>query len=178
MSLPEARARLAAQQAELLRALVERAPSPADFDEARLRAAAHALVLKRAQAVARAWPGLAAGLGERFQERFEFFAKHWPLPHEGGPVADGHTFARMLARLGELSDAGRMEALAVDLHFQASERGLVPRRGPALSWTLLRQPRRLVAAVRLGWFGERWFTIPLDEKSPQPGPVGVTGPGR
>src|SRR5262245_14959244 len=106
MSLPDARARLAAQQPELVRALTGQAPAPADFDQARLGATAQALVTKRAQAVARTWPGLAAGLGERYRERFELFAKHWPLPHEGGPLADGRTFARMLARLGELSDEG------------------------------------------------------------------------
>jgi hypothetical protein len=178
MSLPEARARLAAQQAEVLRALTGQAPPPADFDEARLGATADALVSKRAQAVARAWPGLAAGLGERFRERFDYFAKHWPLPHEGGPLADGRTFARMLARLGELSDDGRREALAVDIHFKMSERGLVPRRGPAVSWTLLRQPHRLVVAVRLGWLGEHWFTIPLAEKEPATGPLRVPGPTR
>src|SRR5262245_23351903 len=153
MSLPEARVRLAAQQAELLRALVCRGPGPADFETARLEATAHALASKRAQAVARAWPGLAAGLGERFRERFDYFAKNWPLPHAGGPLADGQTFARMLARLGELSDAGRMEALAVDVHFKACENGLVPRRGPALAWMLLWQPRRLVVAARLPWLG-------------------------
>jgi hypothetical protein len=144
-----------------MRALMDGAPSPVDFDDERLRATADALLSKRAQAVARAWPGLAAGLGERFRERFDWFARHWPLPHEGGPLADGYTFARMLARLGELSDEGRREALAVDLHFKASERGLVPRRGPALAWTLLWQPRRLVVAGRVWGLGEPWLTIPL-----------------
>jgi hypothetical protein len=157
----DARTRLAARLAELVRALMHGGEPAAAWDAARLRATVEALAAKRAQAVARAWPGLAAGLGERFRPHFERFAARVPLPHVGGPLADGRAFARQLARLGELSDAGRLEALAVDLHYRARGSGLVPRRGPALAWTLLRQPRRLVVAVRLPGLGERWLNIPL-----------------
>ena len=50
--LPEARERLAAQQAALLRALADRAAPPEGFDPARIRATADALARKRAGA----WP--------------------------------------------------------------------------------------------------------------------------
>jgi hypothetical protein len=159
MSSPDARARLAARQAELVRALMSHGEPPPAGDAARLRATAEALAAKRAKAVARAWPALAAGLGEDFRERFARFAAGVPLPHEGGPLADGRAFARWLARAGELSDAGRLEALAVDLRYRAHAGGLVPRRGPALAWARLREPRRLVVAVRLPWLGERWLML-------------------
>jgi len=157
----EGRARLSAQQAELLRALAGDGPPPADFDAARLRATAEALASKRAQAVARAWPALAGALADRFREHFDRHARQSPLPEVGGPLADGRSFARMLARQRELPDAGRREALAVDLHFRSTRRGLVPRRGPAVAATFLREARRLIVAVRLPWLGARWLSIPL-----------------
>jgi hypothetical protein len=159
MSSPEARARLAARQAELVRALTGQGDPPPACDAARLRATAESLAAKRAQAVARAWPELVAGLGDQWRQRFDAFAARVPLPHEGGPLADGRAFAHWLARLGELSDAGRLEGLAVDLHYRARAGGLVPRSGPALVWAWLRQSGRLVVAVRLPWLGERWFTL-------------------
>jgi hypothetical protein len=168
----EGRARLSAQQGELLRALAGTGPPPEDFDAARLRVTADALASKRAQAVARAWPALASELGTRFRERFDLYARQNSLPHEGGPQADGRFFTRMLARQGELSDAGRREALAVDLHFRRTPRGLVPRRGPAVAATFLRQARRLLVAIRLPWLGTRWLTIPLGRPVAQTGPPG------
>jgi hypothetical protein len=161
MSSPDARARLAARQEQLMRALMEQGPGPEACDTARLRATAEALASKRAQAVARAWPGLAADLGEGFRERFDLLMAQVPLPHAGGPLADGRTFARLLARRGELPDAGRLEAVAVDLRYLPWKGGLVPRRGIALAWTQLREPRRVVVGLRLPWLGERWFTLRL-----------------
>jgi hypothetical protein len=163
----DARARLAAQQAQLLLALAGHGQPPPACDTARLRATAEALASKRAQAVARVWPGLAQGLGARFRECFDEFAAAVPLPHEGGPLADGRAFARVLARRGDLSDAGRLEALAVDLHYRTCKDGLRPCRGPALAWARLRESRRLIVGIRLPWLGERRLTVPL----------GVFGPG-
>jgi hypothetical protein len=50
------RERLAAEQAALVRALVDGGPVPAGFDPDRVRATAAALARKRAHEVARAWP--------------------------------------------------------------------------------------------------------------------------
>jgi hypothetical protein len=166
MSSPEARTRLAAQQAQLMLALAGRGQPPAACDPARLRATTEALATKRAQAVARVWPGLVQGLGARFRECFDEVAAAVPLPHGGGPLADGRAFARALARRGELSDAGRLEALAVDLHYRVCKSGLRPRRGPAVTWARLRESRRLVLAIRLPWLGERRLTLPLGPLTP------------
>ena len=47
--LTEARSRLAQAQTDLVRALVAQGPIPGGFDEARVKAAARALVSKRRQ---------------------------------------------------------------------------------------------------------------------------------
>lgn len=157
----EARARLAAQQAALVTALMAGGAPPAGFDVTRLRAAADSLARKRAGAVARAWAGLARALGRRFGELFTAYAEMSPLPREGGPLADGRAFARWLARRGELPQAGRLQALAVDLRYSEDRDGLVPRRWPACRFAWLGQPRRLIVAVWLPRLGEYRLTIPL-----------------
>jgi hypothetical protein len=95
MSLSEARARLAARQGELVRALVAGGEVPAGFDARRVARAARSLINKRLREVALAWPALAGCLAERFVERFRAYAETVPPP-EGGPVADGERFARSL----------------------------------------------------------------------------------
>lgn len=157
----QSRSNLADKQAELVRALADGGPAPADFDSTRLQATAAALARKRRRAVARAWPELTTALGGRFAERFRAFAATMTMPRRGGPLADGRAFARWLSKSRELPDAGRVEALAVDLRYRSTPHGLVPRRGPALKAALLHNPRRLVLAVRLPWLGERWLTLPL-----------------
>jgi hypothetical protein len=157
----DGRTQLGTLQAELVRALTGQGAPPDGFDTARLRAAADALIRKRAGAVARAWPGLARALGESFGERFTAFARVSSVPKKGGPLADGRAFARSLQVTGELPDAGRLEAAAVDLHYATRKGGLVPRRRPALRITWLRSPRRLVLGVRAPRFGEWWLSIPL-----------------
>jgi hypothetical protein len=161
MDSADARAKLAAQQAELMRAFIGEGGPPDGFDPARVQATADSLVRKRMQSAARAWPALAGSIGERFAERFAAFAATAPLPRHGGPLADGRAFARFLAHTGDLPDAGRLEALAVDLRHVSRPDGLVPRAGPVVRVALLRQPRRLVVAVRLPWLGERWLIVPL-----------------
>jgi hypothetical protein len=156
----EARARLAAQQAALVTALMARGEPPAGFDAARLRAAAASLARKRARAAARAWPGLAQALGPRFGGLFAAYAEAVTLPHQGGPLADGRAFAGWLAARGELPEAARLQAMAVDLHYAATRTGLVPRRRPTVRVAWLRRSRRLIVAVRLPWLGERWLSIP------------------
>ena len=77
---PEARDRLAAGQAALVRALVGGGPVPGGFDPGRVRATSTALARKRAREVARAWPALAAELGEDFTGEFLAYAAGRPPP--------------------------------------------------------------------------------------------------
>ena len=92
------RERLAAEQAALVRALVDGGPVPAGFDPDRVQATAAALARKRAREVARAWPALAAELGDDFTARFLADAARRPPPARGGALADGLAFAGALAR--------------------------------------------------------------------------------
>src|SRR5262245_2073419 len=158
MSL-DGRARLGQMQAALMGALAGAATPPAGFDPIRLQAAARSLAAKRRRAVARAWPNLTAALGDRFGERFAAFAAQTPLPRWGGALADGRAFARWLLARQELPEAARLELLAVDLRYRARADGLVPRRGPSLQIALLRQPRRLVVALRWPGLREYWRTL-------------------
>jgi hypothetical protein len=77
------RERLAAEQAALVRALVGGGPVPGGFDPERVRATSAALARKRAREVARAWPVLAAELGDDFTGRFLAFAAGRPRRPEG-----------------------------------------------------------------------------------------------
>jgi hypothetical protein len=156
----DARRRLAEAQERLLRALAGHGQPPEDFDAGRVRAAAEALAHKRARTVARAWPGLARALGADFAGSFSAFAANSPLPRAGGPLADGRAFAAHLASRGQLPDAGRLEALAVDLRYRRMPDGLKPRRGPAFLAAWLRGSGRLVLAVRLPWLGEQQISLP------------------
>jgi hypothetical protein len=134
---------------------------PAGFDEVRVHAAANSLERKRARVVARAWPSLSRALGQRFDELFAVYAKAMPAPRENGPLADGRAFANWLAAKGELPEAGRLQALAVDLRYTSHAQGLTPRRWPTCKTAWLRASGRLVVALWLPWLGERWLSIPL-----------------
>jgi hypothetical protein len=150
---PPNRARLAAEQAALVQALVGGGPVPGGFDPERVRATSAALGRKRAREVARAWPVLAAELGEDFGGRFLAYAARRPPPPRGGALADGPAFARSLGRAGRLPANARAEAMLAAAH-------LSPR--PArLAAALAGPPRRLVVTVRLPGLGERWLSIPL-----------------
>jgi hypothetical protein len=153
------RERLAAGQAALVRALVGGGPVPGGFDPVpggfdpdRVRATSTALARKRAREVARAWPVLAAELGEEFTGRFLAFATGRP-PARGGALADGLAFARALAGQGRLPGNARVEALLAAAHLSPS-----PAR---LAATLAGPPRRLVVTVRLPRLGDRWLSLPL-----------------
>jgi hypothetical protein len=175
MSLPaEGGSNLAAQQAALVAALLAGDEVPAGFDAERLRVAGRALERKRLRAVARAWPVLASALGARFAELFFSYAQVNPLPRQGGPLADGRFFVRWLLAREELPEAARLQALSIDLRYRTTANGLIPRRGPALCATWLRQPRRLVVAVRLPWLGEHWLHIWLGRARRQPSPSSPT----
>jgi hypothetical protein len=159
MSGPEARERLGQQQAALVRALTGRGEAPPGFVEGQVETAARSLASKRRQEVARAWPALAACLGEKFVERFDRFAAETPLPAEGGPLADGRALARAL-RAEELSDEARAEVFWVDLRWRSVPAGLVPRRVVVMRAVWLRQKRRLLLGMRL--LGATWaLAVPL-----------------
>ena len=148
-----ARERLAAEQAALVRALVAGGPVPGGFDPDRVRATSTALAHKRACEIARAWPVLAAELGEDFGGRFLAFAAGRPPPVRGGALADGLAFARALARQGRLPGDARVEALAAAARLS---------RSPArLAATLAGPPRRLVIVIRAPGLGDRWLWLPL-----------------
>jgi hypothetical protein len=148
VSAPDARQRLAAAQAELVRALTGGAEIPAGFDAERVRRAVRSLVNKRLAEVARMWPALVAALGDAYPERFRAFAASTPPPEQGGPLADGRAFAATLTP-AEWTDAAVLERLTVDLHFRWTGTGLRARRWFALRWVRLPQSRRLVVRLRL-----------------------------
>ena len=149
-------------QAELIRALAAQGAVPDGFDPAWFQVAARALTSKRSRAAARAWPGLSGALGEAWRDWFHAFAEEYPLPREGGPLADGYAFARFLRRAGKLPDEGRLEALAVELRYRRCAKGLRPRQGIAARACLLGRPRRLVLALRLPFLCERWLNLSFD----------------
>jgi hypothetical protein len=147
------RERLADEQAALVRALVDGGPVPAGFDPDRVRATAAALARKRAREVARAWPALAAELGDDFTARFLADAARRPPPARGGALADGLAFAGALAHTRRLSGDARVEAMLAAARLSAS-----PAR---LAAAVAGPPRRLVVTVRLPGLGERWLSVPL-----------------
>jgi hypothetical protein len=150
---PGNRERLAAEQAALVRALVGGGPVPRGFDPERVRATSTALARKRAREVARAWPVLAAELGDDFTGRFLAFAAGRPPPARGGALADGLAFARALARQGRLPGDARVERLLARAHRSPS-----PAR---LAAALAGPPRRLVITIRLPALGDRYLSLPL-----------------
>jgi hypothetical protein len=150
---PVHRERLAAEQVAPVRALVDGGPVPGGFDPDRVRATSAALARKRGREVARAWPVLAAELGEDFGGRFLAFAADRPPPARGGALADGLAFARALARTGRLPGNARPEAMLAAAHLSSS-----PVR---LAAAVAGPPRRLIVTVRLPALGERWLSLPL-----------------
>ncbi|GAA0378817.1 hypothetical protein GCM10009530_31800 [Microbispora corallina] len=92
----DARASLAAGQAQLLAALVAGGPVPEGFDAERVRVQARSLVAKRSGSVARVAPALARRLGAEFGRLFAEYAATRPKPGEGSR-ADAAAFADWLA---------------------------------------------------------------------------------
>ena len=147
------------RQADLLRTLVHQRPAPKGFDEAMFRESASSLANKRRHAVKATCPKLAAQLGERFHSLFSEFAKSNGIPAFGGPVADGRAFARYVATIEPLSVEAKLEALAIDLKFEAYAQGLFPRQGFFIGIVKLDPPKHYAIAVRIPWIGERWWFI-------------------
>jgi hypothetical protein len=144
--MSDARARLAAAQADLLASLLGDAPPPPGFDAGALRAAGDALRCKRAREVAQAWPRLAAALPD-FTARFAAFARGHAL-EAGGPHDDGQRFARWLRDQGALPDEGLVDLLGVE----------VRRRPFAVRAARLARGGLFVAA-RLPWLGARGWML-------------------
>ena len=162
--LPEARERLAAQQAALLRALADRAAPPDGFDPARLRATADALARKRARGVARAWPSL-AGAGRPFRAALRRLrGRDPPAPPRWAPRRRPRLRPRA-RRLGRIAGGRPRRGDGCRLAPRPAPDGLAPRRWPSLAVALLYRPRRLVLAARLPRLGERWLAIRLALKS-------------
>ncbi|GLZ62794.1 hypothetical protein [Micromonospora sp. NBRC 107095] len=87
------RAGLAERQAQLVAALVAGGPPPPGFAPGPLAATRAALLRKRAGAVARHWPLLAASLGARWTTTFAGWAGRRPT---AGSLRDGWDLARAL----------------------------------------------------------------------------------
>lgn len=143
--VPPPRASLAEQQAALVAALTGNGPVPAGFDVDRVQAAADALAAKRARAVAQAWPGLRAMLGNTLRARFATYAATTPLPAWGGPLVDGRRFVAALARDTALSPDVALQALACDQHWRLTADGATARRWPRIA--VLRVASMLVVAA-------------------------------
>lgn len=158
--MSEERQRLAAQQAELMRALCGRDAAPPDFDAERVAVAADSLIRKRVRTVQQTWPRLTAALGERFAALFAPYAHTTSMPRLGGPLADGLRFADFLAEIGDLPDAALPEYLSVQVHYRTVPDGLVPRRGPCLRMMPLREARRLLVMMRWPGLGVWWIRLP------------------
>lgn len=158
MSLDHARSLLAKAQIALVQALTRQTSAPDDFDVSRLQVAADALIQKRVRHVDRAWPSLRRAFGPRLLDRFAEFAVTAAIPRRGGPLADGRAFVRYLDGRGELPEAVRMEALAVDLRFAAIHDGLIPRHLPTVRIGWFSPRVGLVVAVHVPWLGEYWWS--------------------
>jgi hypothetical protein len=103
-----ARARLAEREAVLVAALVAGAPTPPGLDVDRVAVQSDALIAKRRRVVQRAWPELAAALGDDFGPAFESWARENPR-RTGESQPDAVSFGVHLRRQGLLPRGLRLE---------------------------------------------------------------------
>lgn len=101
--MTEARERLAAAQAELLRALLADGPIPAGFDESRFVVERRALLSKRRGVAAMLGPEVANELGDRFRPLFDEYATAHPRTAGSRAREDAAKFAEWARDRGELS---------------------------------------------------------------------------
>jgi len=156
----EALGRLVGRQTELVRALIAGGPVPQGLDAGRVVATMMALRQKRAIAVARAWPVLAAVLGDELIDQFVAYAEHRP-PAAFGALGDGLLFACDLARMGDLPAAARGELLAVSARLADRDGHVVRRTGVFVGGYRRGSPAGLVVLVRLPLLGVRELRIRL-----------------
>lgn len=149
----------AERQAQLLRALVAGEGFPEGFAADKAAEASRSLRRKRGRIVAKAWPALVLELGERFDARFDAFARVAAAPASGGGVADGLAFVRTLEGTGRLGDDARVELLFARARSARGAGTARARRGPFLGAIVLREPRRLLVVVRLPRGGPRSLVV-------------------
>jgi hypothetical protein len=120
----DARRRLAARQEALLSALVAGASPPAGVDAERVTVQAEALIAKRRRVAQRAWPELAAALGEGFATAFDEYARATPRRTEatGRARSDAVDFALHLSRRGLLPAGFRAALLRARLRGRRGQR--------------------------------------------------------
>ena len=106
MTTPE-RERLAAAQAELLRALVAGGTVPGGFPRDRVTAQAEALVAKRQRIVVKLRPELAAELGNRLTPLFREYASQHPRRTGTTATADAAAFYEWLVAREEITRTRR-----------------------------------------------------------------------
>jgi hypothetical protein len=119
------RRRLAARQAALLSALVTSAPVPPGLDADRVAVQAEALIAKRRRTAQRAWPELAAALGNAFVPAFEDYARATPrrtADRWNRTRSDAVGFAAHLRRAGLLPRGFRMALLRAQLRARLQRR--------------------------------------------------------
>ena len=145
--MSDRRARLAAREAELVRAL-HGGPTPDGLDEKMVRLTQDALARKRARQVTRVFPALVRDLGPDYQAMFEAFALANP-PREDGGLADGLAFGASVAGQRRLSDDARVELLIARRTVRGRRRRLQARRGPYLAAALTRDPLGIAVVGRL-----------------------------
>ncbi|MBM7787127.1 hypothetical protein [Tenggerimyces flavus] len=97
-----ARERLAAQQAQLLRALLAGGTAPPGFDPRHLDTAATTLRNKRRRIVGRLRPDLFEQVGDRFAELFDRYAAEHPKDQHTRARPDADRFGSWLAEHKEL----------------------------------------------------------------------------
>ncbi|UUV33560.1 hypothetical protein NQK81_08935 [Amycolatopsis roodepoortensis] len=106
------RERLAAQQAELLKALLAGGDAPAGFDAERLRIEANVLRNKQSRLAAYLRPDLAEALGDRFAALFREYATNRPKTDAIRARAYADAFGAWLVERGEVpKPRGRLARL-------------------------------------------------------------------
>lgn len=98
-----ARDRLAARQAELMRALLADGPVPPGFEPEWMRVQMQALRAKRLRMVVVHRPDLPTALGSRLRPLFDAYAQAHPRQTGTGARRDAEAFVGWLVRCGELA---------------------------------------------------------------------------
>jgi hypothetical protein len=155
---PADRSSYEAEQARLLRALIRGEAFPDGFAADKAAAASRSLWRKRMRAVASAWPALTVALGERYEDRFEAYARAVAPPAVGDGFSDGLAFARTLSR-AELTGDARVELLLARAVVRGRAGTLRDRRGLFAGAVVLRDPRRVVVVLRAPLAGRRLLTV-------------------
>lgn len=149
----DARGQLADQQSAVLRALTCRGPPPDGFSPNRLAAIADELLKKRSRNLWRAWPVLAASLGDSAEDWFVRFASQHPLP-SAGPMLDGRNFAEWLEQQHALPFEGRVALTAFVARFRSTDTETQSRRiGACLR--IFRRPWHFAMAIHALGIGGR-----------------------